>query len=303
MTSVAIVGGSTAGQGTATTAATSSTTSASHHDSGSSTTAPPGTIAGGTIGGVAGLAVLLLVALIFLRWYKRRSQQGHQALPPSDTMSPDPDHPPSTRSGPGMAERAGLMPLAAAVPALFRHQNRSTDSAPPSSSGGGGERGFTRVSGRKLPSAFSEGMSTNDPYPPPMPNMPLTGSGSSYPERNLSSTSFYRDSQGFYGDEGPSPAEMSTSPTNQSGETPPGEYGEMMLSPGPQRRPTVHAGGPYMMSPGSTVPSTPVVGSSGVGQAAPLMGGAARSPELGAARSETPTSMQDNRSSRFTEEV
>ena len=139
--------------------------------------------------------------MMFLRWYRRRSQMGHQALPPnSAALSPDMDQGPSHRGQPGMAERAGLMPFAAAVPALFRHQNRSreSDSAEPAT----GERGFTRVSGRKLPSAWSEGM-TSPPQPTmsPPPTMPLVG-GTGDHDRNLSSTSFYRDSTGFYGGHG-----------------------------------------------------------------------------------------------------
>ena len=210
--------------------------------------------------------------MLFLRWYRRKSRMGHQALPAnSAAMSPEPHQPGGmSRSGPGMAERAGLMPLMGAVPGLFRHQNRSTE-APSEPS----ERGFQRVSGRKLPSAFSEGMSS------PPPGMPLTG-----PEHNMSSTSFYRDSQGFYGGEGPS------SPTDVRGAD--GEH--MVMSPGPQRRPTVHAGGPYVMSPSNSNLTSPV-----------LRGDLSPPPTAGTTatfgRSDTPASLDGSRNSRFTEEV
>ena len=296
---------------------------------GSNSTAPPATIAGGVVGGAAGIAILILIALVFLRWWKRRAQNGHHALPPSSEATPDPDVTSSMRGQPGMAERAGLRPLVGAVPAFFRHSNRSSEPPVPPS-----ERGFTRVSGRKLPSQFSAGM-TSAQSPPP-PTMPLSHPGAMSPdpehERNLSSHSFYRDSDGFYGGEGPnvtaynpnaannnmasftghspSPSESLENPNAGRGPTPE----EMTLSPGPQRTPTVHRGGPYTMSPSSTVPSTPAMPlspaqqSSGVGSPrAEGFGGGGYAPVGGGggyARSETPSStVGDNRSSRFTEEV
>ncbi|KAK4548566.1 hypothetical protein LTR36_009476 [Oleoguttula mirabilis] len=173
-----------------------------------------------------------------------------------------------------MAERAGLMPMMGAVPALFRHQNRSQDQQSEPS-----ERGFTRVSGRKLPSSFSPGMSS------PPPTMPLSG-----PDLNLSTTSFYRDSAGFYGGEGGG-AGGAMSPTAAAAPE------ELTLSPGPQRRPTVHAGGPYVMSPPASSPSSPsnpadsALSPPGTGTTATFD------------RSDTPSSLDPNRGSRFTEEV
>ncbi|KAK5173899.1 uncharacterized protein LTR77_002580 [Saxophila tyrrhenica] len=306
ISSSAFVPGINVGQST--TAAPSSTSSASSSSSSSSnnddSTPPAGTIAGGVVGGAAGLAVILLIALVFLRWYKRRRQQGHQALPPSSAMSPADDDPTVSRSGgPGMAERAGLMPLAAAVPALFRHSNRSSEV--PSS-----ERGFTRVSGRKLPSQFSEGMSSPGygaggiaspgfPHPgsgpsSPPPNMPLAPNR----EQNFSSQSFYRDSNGFYG--GPGTGVQESPP---DGPTPESEAGpmEIALSPGPRRTPTVHTGGPYVMSPSTSVPATPVTPTArdraAMGMHSPTV------PTI-PQRSGTPASTYtDERSSRFTEEV
>lgn len=198
------------------------------------------------------------------------------------------------RGQPGMAERAGLRPLAGAVPAFFRHSNRSVEPPEPA------ERGFTRVSGRKLPSQFSPGMASMPP-----PSMPLQAPGARSPsaehERNLSSTSFYRDSDGFYGGTGtaftghtPSPSESLDPPQARGGGGPTSE--ELVISPGPQRTPTVHRGGPYTMSPSSTVPSTPRMPPS---PAQPSSGVYSPGGPFGD-RSETPT---DERSSRFTEEV
>ncbi|KAI7112067.1 hypothetical protein KC316_g19366 [Hortaea werneckii] len=127
--------------------------------------------------------------------------------------------------------------------------------------------------------------------------MPLTG-----PERNLSSTSFYRDSAGFYGGEGiPQSPDTAAPPT---GESPPEG---LTLSPGPQRRPTVHVGGPYKMSTPATAaaaaaslssPQTPQHPPAAIARSPPMTGSTATFD-----RSETPTSLDPTRSSRFTEEV
>ncbi|KAK4961514.1 hypothetical protein LTR10_002004 [Elasticomyces elasticus] len=279
ITSVATIGGA-GQQGSATSSSHSSTrTGSSGGGSGSTTTAPPGTIAGGVVGGAAGLAVIVLIAMLFLRWYRRRSQIGHHALPPNAGVSPSPDHAMEvSRGGPGMAERAGLMPAMAAVPAIFRHSNKSREVGPPPS-----ERSFTRVSGRKLPSSFSPGMSTNSPPP----NMPLTDA-----DANLSTTSFYRDSTGFYGG-----GDSSVSPG--SGVAALGAGAEQMtLSPGPQRRPTVHTGGPYVLSPPSSSPTSPRMGSD---MPSSPPGTAATTATF--ERSDTPSSLDPSRGSRFTEEV
>ncbi|KAK4895863.1 hypothetical protein LTR27_006033 [Elasticomyces elasticus] len=279
ITSVATIGGA-GQQGSATSSSHSSTrTGSGGGGSGSTTMAPPGTIAGGVVGGAAGLAVIVLIAMLFLRWYRRRSQIGHHALPPNAGVSPSPDHTMEvSRGGPGMAERAGLMPAMAAVPAIFRHSNKSREVGPPPS-----ERSFTRVSGRKLPSSFSPGMSTNSPPP----NMPLTDA-----DANLSTTSFYRDSTGFYGG-----GDSSVSPG--SGVAALGAGAEQMtLSPGPQRRPTVHTGGPYVLSPPSSSPTSPRIGSD---MPSSPPGTAATTATF--ERSETPSSLDPSRGSRFTEEV
>ncbi|CAK4028954.1 Hypothetical predicted protein [Lecanosticta acicola] len=270
---VGVTGGGRQGQGSPTYSSptTSTTGSSSGGGDGGSNAPPAGTIAGGVVGGAAGLAVLLLIAMLFVRWYRRKNQM--QALPPNSGTARglDGSSAPSGSgpSGPGMAERSGLSPLAAAIPGIFRHQNRSGETAP-------SERGFTRVSGRKLPSVFSEGMSsegvrkaqTGGPQQT-TPGMPLS---SSPPEQDLSSTSFYRDSAGFYGGDGES---SSNGPSGTSPEE------MMMMSPGPQRQPQVHAGGPYVMSPASAEqPGLPNTGTLG--------------------RSDTPSSL---RNSRFTEDM
>jgi hypothetical protein len=185
-----------------------------------------------------------------------------------------------------MAERAGLRPLVTSVPAFFRHHDRTRDQTAESDAPSS-ERGFMRVSGRKLPSAFSPGMSSSPP-----PSMPLTSR-----DRNLSNTSFYRDSSGFYGGEGDLHSGAGSGLSD--------EYEGMTLSPGPQRKPTVHTGGPFVMSPPgltspvspSSMPNTPILGTPVMRSATPA------SPANTFGRSDTPSSMDGNRSSRFTEEV
>ncbi|KAK4552497.1 hypothetical protein LTR86_010341 [Recurvomyces mirabilis] len=311
------VGAGVNGQGSPTSASVSSTSSAASsndNNNNNNNTAPPGTIAGGVVGGAAGLAVILLIAMLFLRWSRRRAQGGHQALPANTGVSPTNDQVSSvSRSGPGMAERAGLMPVFGAVPALFRHQNRSQDTA-----GGTTERSFERVAGtgRKMPSSFSPGMSAGGvglggvggggaaaaaaggaPYAMPLQSQ----------DNNLSTTSFYRDSTGFYGGEGSSPPENPFEP-GSAGTAAIGGGGagavagaaakeEMTLSPGPRRTPTVHAPGPYRMSTPAASASSPGIGGFGpVGTHHPAM--------ASFERSETPGgSLEQNRGSRFTEEV
>jgi hypothetical protein len=188
-----------------------------------------------------------------------------------------------------MAERAGIRPLANAVPGFFKHQNRSDVEPPPS------ERSFQKISGRKLPSAYSEGMSSAD-MSGPAPSVPSTGVPSTGQDRNLSSLSFYRDSQGFYGGEGDA-AERAASPDD----VPPMQTDNtgVLLSPGPQRKPTVHTGGPWIMTPSSSVPSTPNMQSPNL---ATIPGSPTEHPRA-IQRSSTPSTLPDNRSSRFTEEV
>lgn len=268
-----------------------STSAVADNDDGDDDPAPAGTIAGGVVGGAAGLALLVLIVMLFLRRYKKRAQLGHRALPPNAAGTAAGGDGGSSAGGPGMAERAGLMPFAGAVPALFRHQNRSQNSEVET-----GERGFQRVGGRKLPSAFSEGM-TGPPQQPmspspmsPPPTMPLVSPDDH--ERNLSSHSFYRDSAGFYGGDGtssPNPSPNPFSDTHVPATSASNEPAEQLtMSPGPQRRPTIHTAKSNVVNPSVATSGTP-----------------SWTPSSAAAfaRSDTPASLDGSRNSRFTEEV
>ena len=118
-----------AGDGaTATSNGVSTTSAPADTNDGDDEPAPAGTIAGGVVGGAAGLALVALIILLFLRRYKKRAQLGHLALPANAAGPAAGGSSVSGSGGRGMAERAGLMPLVGAVPALFRHQNRSQNS-------------------------------------------------------------------------------------------------------------------------------------------------------------------------------
>ena len=88
-------------------------------------TAPAGTIAGSVVGGLAGISIILLLALLGLRLLKRRTETS------------------AALAGTGAAG-AGA---AAMIPA------RGAPVTPPMA-----ERGFQRMGGRKLPSRFSPGI-------------------------------------------------------------------------------------------------------------------------------------------------
>ncbi|GAB7339714.1 hypothetical protein MBLNU457_6284t1 [Dothideomycetes sp. NU457] len=236
-TVTSVVYNTAAGGASATAGSPSSTSTPAMASITQDSTSPPASVlAGGIVGGVAGLAALLLVALVFVRWYRRRGASSMERLGAGGAGGADAggDNPAFvSRSGPGMAERAGLLPLAG----MFR--NRHAPAAAPA-----GERGFERVGGRKLPSAFSGGMSGPEGpsrRPIPMPAVFESGNPSSHGLGNTSNTSFFRDSHGMPG---------------ESGEEDP--FGDPRMSetlhPGPARQAAVHPGGPYYMTPTGSPP-------------------------------------------------
>jgi hypothetical protein len=274
-----------AGDGaTATSNSITSTSAAASNDSDDDAVAPAGTIAGGVVGGAAGLALVLAIVLLFMRRYKKRALLGHRALPANAAGGLGAGSAGGSSSGgAGMAERAGLMSFAGAVPALFRHKDRSENTGSET-----GERGFQRVAGRKLPSAYSEGMTgpTHKPMSPP-PTMPLVSPEGH--DGNLSSHSFYRDSDGFYGGDGSLSAPDPFSDTNVAAGAAGNAAAErLIMSPGPQRQPTIHARKSNVQSPSVATSGTPSWTPSST---APFV------------RSETPVSLDGSRNSRFTEEV
>ncbi|RFU75154.1 hypothetical protein TARUN_7088 [Trichoderma arundinaceum] len=144
-------------------------------------------VIGGVVGGVAGAAFFLVLVLLALR-YKRR--QGNAALPAGQPASESRGLPPTagapsgapsggdgSGSGGAMTERYGT----AALTAAFTGSTAKRSSASVKSAEAG-ERGFYRVSGRKLPSVLQVG-----------------GDGYSDPRTSVMSgtSDYYRGSQAF----------------------------------------------------------------------------------------------------------
>ncbi|KAF2257496.1 hypothetical protein CC78DRAFT_588497 [Lojkania enalia] len=163
------------------TAAPAETTAATGGSAGSNDGGPLDTpkVVGSVIGSLAGAALLLALILLLIKRYKQQQRRGAVQLPENDTA----DNQALSAAGQPMAARSSFVPpAAAAFFSRFSGASRSTADATIT-----GERGFQRISGRKLPSAFSEGM-TSEQF--------------SRGEGTLSGSSFYRDDTGFYGGPG-----------------------------------------------------------------------------------------------------
>jgi len=226
---------------------------------------PPPTpvLVGGIIGGVAGLVLILLALLFLLRW--RRGKMGQRRLiSPSMTQTSSPAA--ATQSGTG-TQRSSNVPIAAAGffgrPRPSSSQTAATTDTAPS------ERGFQKISGRKLDPVLQSGGDGYGIASGPSGG-PSTGAGRGggpdqaipapglrpSPPQSLSGSSFYRDSRGFYGgvipkDESTSdPIDPSTSPTSSS----PPQFPSPPISgvrssevpnmrPGPARQPVINQPG------------------------------------------------------------
>ncbi len=199
---------------------------------------PTQALIGGIVGGLAGLALLLLLILFLLRWRKRKHQQNQQ-----QTLQEPP-----TRQ------------LAA----------ESSPQAPPPTTGsptsGPSERGFYRVSGRKIAPVLGTG-------------------GDGYQGETLSEASFYRDDDRTVA--GPSTARPMSpgSPIDRvSAVGSDDEYA--VMRPSPARTPVTSQG----PSPPGRFPSPPV--------------GSPRRPHLGVdGLGRSHPSQDGSRGSRFTEDV
>ncbi|KAI0877037.1 hypothetical protein GGS24DRAFT_178599 [Hypoxylon argillaceum] len=143
----------------------SASASASSSASGNTSAA---TIAGSVVGAISGLAIILLLAAVVFRWKKRqssmkllqasRNDRGYGATTTGGTGGPAGDG--------GMSERRRSIPFAipAALANLSGH-NRFSKSTVLSD---GGERGFAKISGRKLPPVLQFG---GDGYSDPRETM------------------------------------------------------------------------------------------------------------------------------------
>jgi len=178
----------------------------STHGGGTSGTPPPAptTVVGSVLGSVAGVALLVAVALFVLRW-KRRQHHGIRLLEDAATR------PRALSGGPDgtMADRG----LPFAVPSALATLSSKRKSRAPSPGAGPAERSFYRVSGRKLPPVLMHG-----------------GDGFTDPRDSVASgQTTFRDSQGFW--------EPATTPRFAVGSPMRPESGIMIMQPGPGRTP------------------------------------------------------------------
>ncbi|KKP00884.1 hypothetical protein THAR02_06997 [Trichoderma harzianum] len=155
-------GGVFGGDSAPTASGAAPTTSSSSNSTDSALSPQQKQVIGGVVGGLAGAAFFLVLVLLALR-YKRRQLNAAQAasqpasesreLPPATGA---PNGAPSGGNGGGnggaMTERYG----GAALTAAFASLSPKTSSAS-ANSAETGERGFYRVSGRKLPSVLQVG--------------------------------------------------------------------------------------------------------------------------------------------------
>ncbi|KAI9785060.1 MAG: hypothetical protein M1816_000530 [Peltula sp. TS41687] len=200
---------------------------------------PTPVLVGGVVGGVAGLAILIVLFLFLLRWRKHKQQQQTLAPPPSAAASQR--SPPSTGVMP--PDSGGAMTQTSSPPrpigaAGFLDRFRPTSQQTASSDTAPSERGFYRVAGRKIAPA-------------------LTTGGDGYQGPTLSETSFYRDDGGFYG--GPGSSARPVSEGGFSGRGSGASEGIAVMRPSPARR-AVTSEGPSSvptLSPPVGTPSPP----------------------------------------------
>ncbi|KAL1600726.1 hypothetical protein SLS60_007114 [Paraconiothyrium brasiliense] len=134
-------------------------------------------VVGTVVGSLAGVALLLWLLLFLIKRHKRKQLGGALQLTGDDQTDREISQPMTQN-----AARTSFVPPSF----LNRFSGASRSTA---GSSGTGEKSFQRISGRKLPSAFSEGM-TSEQF--------AAGRG----EGTLSGSSFYHDDKGWYGGPG-----------------------------------------------------------------------------------------------------
>ena len=226
-------GGPYATGSTTTSSGSAASSSASQSDNGGGPGLTPTqqTVVGGVVGGVAGLAIVLLVLLAFLRWYRRRLKDRGE-LPEQIAER-------ELMSGPShhhtMSQRSSGVPLTSALAASLRKfrplsshttGTSATASTLPSTIPES-EKGFQRIAGRKIAPVVgtsADGYGGN--YGAFEKEAGAPGPSAYHRnERGLAGSSFYRDSNGFYGGRGdmpssPTTAGTATAPNTRSGPGP-----------------------------------------------------------------------------------
>jgi hypothetical protein len=221
---------------TSSSSSTSTSVAGSASGTSNSTTAPSTpAVVGGVVGGVAGIVFIVALLMVLVRWRKRKQT----VLRLGDSPSTEPRAIGGSTSGPsqlgGMTERSLPFAIPAALTNLTGYKRASQQPSMEESSTAGSERGFYRVSGRKLPSVFQHG---GDGY----------GGGYEAGHESLSGSSFYRDSRGFYGGPG--------SPTSPRAGR---DSGIPITRPSPARTPVISEGafGPPSPPPPLDPPQRP----------------------------------------------
>ena len=184
---------------------TTTATSEADGNSSPSTLETPKVI-GSVLGRLAGATLILALILLLLRRHKQKRGGALQLTGDENT---------SNNRSMSQAPTA----TSAFVPIAFLNRFSGMSGKTAESNTSGGERGFQRVSGRKLPSAFSEGM-TSDQF---------SGGGT------VSGSSFYQDDHGVYA--GPSMAKEFGKEIGDTAAT--RESGQMNIRPSPARTPII----------------------------------------------------------------
>ncbi|KAJ4337220.1 hypothetical protein N0V87_004893 [Didymella glomerata] len=208
--------------GSVTAAAPAGTNAAFAGDSDSRTPTPLDTpqVVGSVVGSLAGAALILVIILMLLRRHKRRQGGALQLTDSHPTDNEQQSMRQVQVQAPPRPVRASLVPSAF----LNRFSGLSKSTAETSSPT---ERSFQRVSGRKLPSAFSEGM-TSDQF------------ARSGHMSGMTESSFYTDDQGTYGGPGLN-KEYGGGFSKETGENPfAGGATSMNFRPSPARTPIIH---------------------------------------------------------------
>lgn len=220
-----------AGTGVTPASETGSSTTQSTSDSnpGPSPTPTP-VVIGGVVGSLAGAAVLIICLLYIIRWRKRG--KGMLSLGSGNDGGDTSRAQPAIQPSGGMTEQTRGFAVPAALAALTGYSKRFSEKTERTvSSTAPSEKGFYRVSGRKLPSVLQTG---GDGY-----------GGGPPRDSTLSGSSFYTDSQGFYGG-GLSSPPIPLSHRQSAGGIP-------FMRPSPARTPTQESS-PFAFSESVTPP-------------------------------------------------
>ncbi|KAE8373161.1 hypothetical protein BDV26DRAFT_285348 [Aspergillus bertholletiae] len=145
-----------------TTGPTTSATNSPSQSSGALDSQTKGKIAGGVVGGVAAATVLVLLVFLFLRRRRACQDRVPEVLPPGDMTGAAIGEGSVTRSADMVSRRSSNDPLFTAsyfAPAFMKRWRQSrlsthTESTLDSSTS---ERGFQKISGRKIPSVLQSG--------------------------------------------------------------------------------------------------------------------------------------------------